>query len=265
MRPGRGARAGRARHSRPGRRRRPAPGPGDRKVILPLRSGSPEAQSFRGSTITSWPRKNSRAASIVSAVACAPGVGQLAGADRAAAARLRVRIVQRLLQELHQAALAVRVRRIRSASAARTCAQRGPLALRRSTSGLPVATQPPAAALRPTSSTARILSMVSSRPRRIPVAVSRPPGRTGRSSRQRIEDPLDLSLVGDAGGGEVVPDPLVGLGRAPAPPPRRPGPDRPGRPAGSRPPARPASRGGCRRPGRACRSPCRAPTSPPAP
>ena len=54
-------------------------------------------------------------------------------------------------------------------------------------------------------------------------------------------------------------------GREPGPPSHRPVRARPGRPAGSRRPATPASPDGCKRQGRACRSPSPALTSPPAP
>ena len=114
------------------------------------------------------------------------------------------------------------------------------------------------------SSTARILSS------RLQPAAADPGGALQRRQRlrlrgQHVQDPLDLRLVRDAGGGEVLPDPLVGLARHQHGRARRPAPARPGRPAGSRRPARPASRGGCRTRGRACRSPCPAPRSPPAP
>ena len=101
--------------------------------------------------------------------------------------------------------------RIRSASAARTWRSAVHLASSKY-HGCPVATQPPDR--RSTvPSTARIFSSVSSRPRRIPVAASTATSDCGLVAAERVEDPLDLRLVGDARGGEVVPDPLVRLGR----------------------------------------------------
>ena len=188
-------------------RARPTPQP----LIRPLRPASPAGQSLRGSITTSAVRRWARAASTVAAAGVAPGCGQLAGAHRAPPARAGVGVVERLLQELHQAALARRrTARMRSASAART---RGwpPTSPRRTrpwrAGGDPAVGGRARPRRRPRSPSAALRA----RPRRSPVAVSSAgtligaPARRARRARRRR-----ASGSGMRGGGEVLPHALVG-------------------------------------------------------
>ena len=181
----------RRRRPTPGRRRRRAPARPRSRRSVPARPASPAGQSLRGSiTHVDGPRGASRAAATVAADGCAPGWRQLAGAHRAAPARARVGVVERLLEELHQAAVAGRVPAHQVGLGRTHRPQRGPLRRvvhpRRARSP----TSRPCSRTT-TSSTARIFSSASIRPRRSRVAVSSAGTEVGTVG-ERGEDRVDV-------------------------------------------------------------------------
>ena len=251
------------------RARRPTPGssanasarPGSQPAILPLRPGSaarPQLARFDDDVEAAQVRPGGLDGRRGSGVR--PGCGQLAGAHRAASARARGRG-----RRAPAGGTASGTRRRRRSGASGRPRPRAParsaVPLRRVVAPTACRWRPSRPASRTTTpSTASILSSASSRPRRSRVAVSIAGTRRRAVGRAPSSTGVDVIAARECRRWRSTPRSARRLGAAAARRRRRRAPGRPGRPAGSRRPATTASRRGCRTPGRACRSPCRAPT-----
>ena len=176
---------------------------------------SPPGHILRGSSVWLSPRSNR----VTSAerLAWRPGLEpgqQLAPADRAASARLGGRVVEGLLEQLHETAFTAAVG-AHDVGLATTGRDDAVVVLRvvGHRARRYAATRPRARSTTP--STASCLSISSTFVRRSPDTASRAGHAVTSSScrSQAGQQLLDLVLVGDGGRGEVVPHPLVGGGR----------------------------------------------------
>ena len=148
---------------------------------------------------------------VVSGTGLPDGRRQLPQCHASSGRTLGFRVVQRLLQEPHQAALAVRVRPHQPGLGRPHLAQRRPLLL----------VEPPRlAAGHPPAGHAlyRVVHREDLEHRLQPAATD--PGRCldglqrmRLAGAERVQSAFDLSLVRNAGGREVLPDPFIRLGR----------------------------------------------------
>ena len=184
------------------------------------------------------------------------GRGHVARAHRAASAGGRVRVVERHLEELHQAPRAGGVPAHQVGLGLAHLAERVPLrrVVHPGRPGGCPAVGPPHDDIVDGQDLEQRVDASTTQPRCGLDRGHRCRSVADRSQHRRRRDPAPESPPWRS-------SPTAARRRAPAAGPRRRrrAPGRRGRPAGSTRPGTTASRCGCRTPGRACRSPCRAP------